>query len=780
MFTQSKDLFQHCEFLDVANSIDETATKFCELDRATLDAKDGPWFALHLTRLPVLYEKQDCLRYVRGELLRIGCEYDMRAVEPFSSAHMVAFAAMELPGPRPQTGEPLPEVLQAFKAMGDAKGCCLPIGQEDFYTWFVNTIDKCRAAAKRAFAVTTIKTEIDHGGNLRRARVPGAKPRGYRRQVANYVNSFAKTRWQAVRKGNILKSRSLSGITFKQFRAQLALHRYKGRGGNAMYHFVNQSLSRLRARGATGRLDQWRRVFAERYKNMTPAGRRYALLDFRNSRLRTTEAASYNQAEQVSGDDQEAYDPASHFGFGTSTAPIAKSDLAETLEELGSSRQGIRKAASNIFSELSLVVKPLHQKLQLPTSARACCWKKHKGFCMTDDAEKTSRWKAVLSVLKGIEKPELVGKLVLRFWSADDDPPRYIHASLGTLRGNPRYKAKYVIGMMLPMGDDADQVQFPYCVKNRYVSGGVVLGKLGLGPNNETWCIRNSWELARWLVDQFLGCITCQKLEYTVTVVPGIILVEGAELVVSDMTAPQVNEGSVKARPLRAAYALAPKKLDDEQKSSTTCGPAPSCLKDSTLAFADEDGPWWRKAMKTPCASRDGSDDSSLSDGEKLEEWIRQNADDVRSITHRRVRRRKNIAPALAPAVVETPAASSSSSSCLPPTAPAPPLFHDAGGSESWGPFTLSRVSKLGVVNTVSCTCTLHTCEGIRCNKSINFDGVRMTEFEAELRIKHWLVQGLKIPDGLGAKKEHSDENPRKYSIVDLDEAELDRIASSL
>ena len=56
-----------------------------------------------------------------------------------------------------------------------------------------------------------------------------------------------------------------------------------------------------------------------------------------------------------------------------------------------------------------------------------------------------------------------------------------------------------------------------------------------------------------------------------------------------------------------------------------------------------------------------------------------------------------------------------------------------------------------------------------------------MTGYEAELRIKHWLVQGSKIPDGPGAKRKHMrDEQPHRYRIADLDEAELDRIVSSM
>ena len=176
---------------------------------------------------------------MRGELLRIGCEYDMRAVEVLSSPHMLAFMCMELPGPRPETGEPFPEVLQAFNVMRNAKRCCLPIGQKDFYMWFVNATDKRRAAVKRSFAVTTIKTEIDHGGNLKRARLSGQRARTYRRQVSAYVNSFAKQRWQVARKDNVLKSRSLSGMPFAEFRARLTLHtprRRGGIGGNSLFH----------------------------------------------------------------------------------------------------------------------------------------------------------------------------------------------------------------------------------------------------------------------------------------------------------------------------------------------------------------------------------------------------------------------------------------------------------------------------------------------------------------------------------------------------------------
>ena len=191
--------------------------------------------------------------------------------------------------------------------------------------------------------------------------------------------------------------------------------------------------------------------------------------------------------------------------------------------------------------------------------------------------------------------------------------------------------------------------------------------------------------------------------------------------------------------------------------------------------------------MKNRSVSRDESDDSGLSDGEKFEKWIQKNADDLSKSANspkRRVRRRRDVVPGLAPPAVEPPAASSSSGTGFPPAAlvaaPAPPLFQDPGSSESWGPFSLSRVSKFGVVRTISCTCTRHTFEGSRCNKSINFDGVRMTEYEAELRIERWLVQGSKIPDGLGAKQKHMDEKPRRYSVDDLDEAELNRIVSSV
>ena len=63
---------------------------------------------------------------------------------------------------------------------------------------------------------------------------------------------------------------------------------------------------------------------------MSAAGRRHALFEFRNSRR----SPRVDQPEQVRDDEPEAYDPATHFGYGTSNAPLAKSGLLKIVSKI--------------------------------------------------------------------------------------------------------------------------------------------------------------------------------------------------------------------------------------------------------------------------------------------------------------------------------------------------------------------------------------------------------------------------------------------------------------
>lgn len=74
--------------------------------------------------------------------------------------------------------------------------------------------------------------------------------------------------------------------------------------------------------------------------------------------------------------------------------------------------------------------------------------------------------------------------------------------------------------------------------------------------------------------------------------------------------------------------------------------------------------------------------------------------------------------------------------------------------------FVLAEVHPQGVFSAWSCRCYLHTAEGQQCNKTFTFRGGVCDAAEAKWRIMQWCVNGISIPDGVGARACHMSENP--------------------
>ena len=66
----------------------------------------------------------------------------------------------------------------------------------------------------------------------------------------------------------------------------------------------------------------------------------------------------------------------------------------------------------------------------------------------------------------------------------------------------------------------------------------------------------------------------------------------------------------------------------------------------------------------------------------------------------------------------------------------------------------------------------------VRYKRQLSF-GSRMSEPEARVRMKQWLLAGRAIPDGLNAKDEHFNVCPLSFAVLE-DEVELDRQAANL
>ena len=87
--------------------------------------------------------------------------------------------------------------------------------------------------------------------------------------------------------------------------------------------------------------------------------------------------------------------------------------------------------------------------------------------------------------------------------------------------------------------------------------------------------------------------------------------------------------------------------------------------------------------------------------------------------------------------------------------------------------FLIAETTRDGVIQAVTVTCNLHTCEGRRCNKWVgvggtNSHGEDMDIAAAEHRIKEWCVRGYDIQDGECAVKEHMKPRPRNWRASDL------------
>jgi hypothetical protein len=110
-----------------------------------------------------------------------------------------------------------------------------------------------------------------------------------------------------------------------------------------------------------------------------------------------------------------------------------------------------------------------------------------------------------------------------------------------------------------------------------------------------------------------------------------------------------------------------------------------------------------------------------------------------------------------------------------PPPPPPPPAARGTRGE----PFGIHEVFMLapvhprafaGVMSAWSATCSLHTADGARCNKSINItDG--LSELEAKYRIMQWCVEGGAIENRPGGKRQHMAIKPRNFvELLPLEE----------
>jgi hypothetical protein len=106
----------------------------------------------------------------------------------------------------------------------------------------------------------------------------------------------------------------------------------------------------------------------------------------------------------------------------------------------------------------------------------------------------------------------------------------------------------------------------------------------------------------------------------------------------------------------------------------------------------------------------------------------------------------------------------------LPPLPPpmAAPLEPKVGRGIAFGSkFILAEHHPRGVFRAWTATCNMHTAEGERCNKNLNF-GEGMSPDEACRRIKAWCLLAADIPNEVGGKVEHMKCNPRHVAPEDV------------
>jgi hypothetical protein len=103
----------------------------------------------------------------------------------------------------------------------------------------------------------------------------------------------------------------------------------------------------------------------------------------------------------------------------------------------------------------------------------------------------------------------------------------------------------------------------------------------------------------------------------------------------------------------------------------------------------------------------------------------------------------------------------------LPPPMAAPLVPKVGRGIAFGSKFTLAEHYALGVFRAWGATCNIHTAEGKRCNKNLNFGG-GMSADEACRRIKAWCLLAADIPDEVGGKVAHMKCGPRDFAAIDV------------
>lgn len=508
--------------------------------------------------------------------------------------------------------------------------------------------------------------------------------------------------------------------------------------------------------------------------------------------------------------------------MGSEQWPLVPGAWERHLHQNGAERGGVRRVADRLLPEQELIVPPSGRRLSVPRSCRDNCRRKHRGFCVTADADIADRVACCMAHLRRLEKPEAIGT-VLRF-HATGCKEDHMHYSFAALRQSPKYAAMYI--ECVPQGTESEEDFYYLADVISYV--GQVPKHRGSTPGHKSLTVVRSWQLAVLLCRRWPAfSVTMERLRFTVTMRLNTLHVTGSELLAADVTALPPDDddaNSARSRPRANKGVDALAKLAQPQHVAKTADIADAAVVDESrrrrlqkvlgivggaIAAPPADGedggsePWWvnnlvaaakakpkPKRQRSPAVGPAGVDSNvdemDLPDSaEEDDKWYVQKvgslrdqaeaAQRMRQVSRRRrlrsrqqpaaARRESHAAPAQpGPSIAAAPAA-------LAPAAPptARPLERYLRG-EPWGAqgrFVLAPVYARGVLTACTATCRLHVADGKRCNQSLSL-GVSFTYAQAEHRIKQWLVAGLSIPDVPGGKDEHMRVRPRRWADAEL------------
>lgn len=619
----------------------------------------GKWFALYLTRGGGdVFSEATVRLYVRQQMMRICGGFAMRLTEPMNDPDVQLWLAVEADND---------DLILTCSAACQSLGCCRPPHTLQFYEWLRQASLEDLKLAKLSWAPTILCTERDHSGNQRRCRQQQGRTRVWRRQTAAYVCKQVAARWSRGHPERLAALRRRSTLSFRQFRSKMRGAAGRRSGGNPLFDFVNEGVAHLRRHGAEGPLRAEKRALAESYRQLDPMAKRKQLDTFQAKRQQQRQ-----QVEQHPEDEDLVVQlPDTFWGMGSSLWPVAPQFFDRIVQEqsVAAARGGLRRVASELLPETSLVVPPARRRLSLPAKSRDCCHHRHRHFCVTRDADISHAVMACLSHFRTWETAALAGEVVLRFYDSaavgldTRDRSRDIHGTFACLRGNPKYTAMYLLSSPEDVGRQED---FPFRLSDVVLLQGHMARPSGRARDEKSFCMVSSWQLAVMLCRRFENGAIAERLEYEVTNTLKTLVVTGTKQIF----------GNIKEPPLQDLQPVRPRKL----RGLAVLKPAKPRAKADDV---DEETSWWMQALtqqaapKVPEALPSDNEDS----GAEQEQWYvdkvcawRRVAEASSSLRTQVLRRRvKPAAIARLPATSSSATASAAASSFVPPSAAPPP-----------------------------------------------------------------------------------------------------------